>query len=423
MSTPDDRPYCGLVRIALVTDYYLPTLGGVQTVVKAHREALEQAGHDVTVYAPLAAAHAPAGVVRLPTASRFAPDGYPFAWPPRALLQTLRTELTTRGTEVVHVHTEMFAALAAFRAAAECALPLVQTMHGRVDVYTRAVLPVPALTTPILAALHRKQIPHDTPVQDTTAPYAQGRIARRIWRLMLAQANRADHVIVPSAHFTAKLTAQGMTTPVSVLSNGLEQSMLDVIGTPQVRTLTADETLRVMWCGRVSPEKRPEVFVDAVRASAHIRADLYGDGVARRRIRRRARGLGNLTIHGAVSQHAVLEGMRNAHVFVSTSWDFDNQPMVLLEAIASGLPTIVTDPDLAELLPEGGHIVTDTPDAAGVATALRRLRDAPEELARMSRATIAHREEVTQSGRLEGLLGAYHAAIARAQASMASRES
>ena len=35
------------VRIALVSDYYLPTLGGVQTVVKAHREALTEAGHDL----------------------------------------------------------------------------------------------------------------------------------------------------------------------------------------------------------------------------------------------------------------------------------------------------------------------------------------------------------------------------------------
>ena len=38
----------------MVTDYYLPTLGGVQTVIKAHREALQQAGHEVFVFAPLA---------------------------------------------------------------------------------------------------------------------------------------------------------------------------------------------------------------------------------------------------------------------------------------------------------------------------------------------------------------------------------
>ena len=60
----------------MVTDYYLPTLGGVQTVIKAHREALQQAGHEVFVFAPLAESGEDPHVVRLPTARRFAPVSY-----------------------------------------------------------------------------------------------------------------------------------------------------------------------------------------------------------------------------------------------------------------------------------------------------------------------------------------------------------
>ena len=40
------------MRIAMITDYYLPTLGGVQTSVKAQKEALEKLGHSVFVYCP-----------------------------------------------------------------------------------------------------------------------------------------------------------------------------------------------------------------------------------------------------------------------------------------------------------------------------------------------------------------------------------
>ncbi|WP_341974602.1 glycosyltransferase [Microbacterium sp. LWO13-1.2] len=400
------------MRIAMVTDYYLPTLGGVQTVIKAHKEALEHAGHEVTVFSPLTSPSSDPTVVGLPTARGFAPDGYPFTWTPSAAATTLRTELRVRGIELVHVHSEMFAALAGFRAAKDLGIPIVQTMHGRVDVYTRSVLPVPAVTTALLAALHRRQLSHGEVRIGADTSYTQTRMARRIWRLMVSQANYADQVIVPSGHFAAKLLAQGVTTPVTVISNGLEDSVLDAVGDPMPRSVTPGEALRVMWCGRVSPEKRPDVFVDAVAEVPGIVAGMFGDGIARAAIAKRVDALPRerLTVHGAVPQSAVLQAMRDAHVLVSSSLDFDNQPMVLLEAIASGLPVVVTDPDLAETLPEHGCIVTDTPDAAGVASALSQLRDSPARIREMSAAAIAHRALVTQNTHLEALLAVYEAA-------------
>lgn len=396
----------------MITDYYLPTLGGVQTVIKAHKEALEQAGHEVTVFTPLSAASTDPGVVRLPTARGFAPDGYPFTWTPSAASAVLREALQTRAIDVVHVHTEMFAALAGFEAAREVGIPIVQTMHGRIDVYTRSVLPLPSITTALLAWMHRRRLSHDRARIDAREPYARTPTARRMWRLMVSQANHADQVIVPSAHFARKLIAQGVQTPVTVLSNGLEESVLDAIGAPEPRRRDSSEHLRVVWCGRLSPEKRPNVFVDAIADLDGVRADMYGDGVARGAVASRASRLpaDRLRVHGAVPQAEVLAAMRDAHVLVSSSLDFDNQPMVILEAIATGLPVIVTDPDLAEGLPADGHIVTTTPDASGLAAALASLRDEPERLARMSAAAIAHRSTVEQTTHRGALLDVYRAA-------------
>lgn len=396
----------------MVTDYYLPTLGGVQTVIKAHKETLEHDGHDVTVFTPLSVPSTDPTVVRLPTARGFAPDGYPFTWSPAAAAALLREELSAREIEVVHVHTEMFAALAGFEAAAALGIPIVQTMHGRIDVYTRSVLPLPSVTTALLAGMHRHRMSHDLARIDRGEPYARTRMARRMWRLMVSQANHADQVIVPSAHFAAKLTAQGVQTPVTVLSNGLEPSVLGAIGAPRPRVAEPGEPLRVIWCGRLSPEKRPEVFVDAVAQVDGISAHMYGDGVARDAVRRRVAALpaGRVTVHGGVPQSRVLDGMREAQVLVSSSLDFDNQPMVLLEAIASGLPVVVTDPDLAESLPPGGGVVSKTPDAAGLAAALRGLRDDPARLTTMSEAAIAHRDHVAQNTHRDALLRVYAAA-------------
>lgn len=398
----------------MVTDYYLPTLGGVQTVIKAHREALEQAGHEVFVFAPLAESGDDPHVVRLPTARRFAPDGYPFAWTPSAVAASLTEGLRSRRVDIVHVHTEMFAALGGFEAAKTLGLPVVQTMHGRIDVYTRSVLPLPSITTALLATMHRRRMSHDSTVVDSSAPYAQTRAARLMWRLMVSQANHADQVIVPSVHFAAKLSAQGVRTPLTVLSNGLEATVLHEVGAPPPRILDPAEPLRVVWCGRLSPEKRPEVFVDAVSQLSGIRAEMFGDGVARHRVAAASAGMaaGKLTVHGGVAQSRVLEAMRGAHVLVSSSLDFDNQPMVILEGIASGLPVIVTDPDLLEMLPDGGGLVTRTPDAEGLAAAIRELRDDPARLTRMSAAAIAHRERVSQDTHRDALLDVYRAAMA-----------
>ena len=374
------------MHIALVTDYYAPTLGGVQTAVRALAESLRAAGHEATVFCPLAGPSPEEGVVALPVAGAFRPDGYPFAWPPRRVAAALADEFARRGVDVVHTHSEMFAALGGVRAAHERGLPVVHTMHGRVDVYTASVLPLPAVTTLLLAGLHARQVSHAGLRVAGGTRYTATATARRMWRLMLAQSRASDHVVVPSAHFARKLADQGVVTPMTVLTNGLEESVAAAAGTATPRVLGADEPLRLVWAGRLSPEKRPGVLVEAARSFGdRVSVDVYGDGGARRSLERRA---GRVTFHGAVPHGEVLTAMRSAHALVSSSWDFDNQPMVVLEAAATGLPVVHCDPDLAEVVPDGGGFLTPTPDAAGLVATVERLRREPALLTTASEALL-----------------------------------
>lgn len=395
------------MRIALVTDYYLPTLGGVQTAVKSLREALTRVGHEVTVFCPLAQAGDDRSIVALPTSRVFQPDGYPFTWPPRDAVALLRREFAERRIDVVHTHSEMFAALAGVRAARDLGIPVVHTMHGRVDVYTTSVVPLPRVTVPLLAALHSQQISHRGLRVRTGAPYTATSPARRMWRLMLAQSRASDQVIVPSTHFARKLEEQGVRTPVSVVSNGLEQSVLDRIGAPAERRLAPGDTLRLLWVGRLSPEKRPAVIAEAARSFGRdVSVDVYGDGLSRRSIERMGTPL---VLQGSVSQQEVLDAMRASHLLVSSSYDFDNQPMVMLEAAASGLPVLYCDPDLSEVVPAGGGFLTDMPDAAGITALVARLLREPEAITAASAAMIRARPEVAQ--RIDPVIEVYEAAI------------
>ena len=411
---PYTAPYIGHMRIALVSDYYLPTLGGVQTVVKAQLEGLRRAGHEATVFAPLALPSQDDAVVALPTSRRFHPDDYPFTWPPRQATALLAREFARRRIEVVHVHSEMFAALTAMRAARSLGLPVVFTVHGRVDVYTVNVLPMPAVSTALLAGLHGRFVSHANIPIPRDRPHTQTVAARRMWRLMVSQANAASHVAVPSAHLAAKLLDLGVTTPITVVPNAIEDSVIADIGNPVVRSREGGEPLRVMWCGRVSPEKRPEVFVDAAtRFAPDVTSAVYGDGVSRAKVTAAASGT-RVTLHGSVPQRDVLEAMREHHVFVSSSLNFDNQPMVMLEAIASGLPIVYCDPDLAETVPAQGSLLTRTPDADGIGHAIERIRSEKGLLESLSTATIGARDAVSIDAHVAALLKVYSLATSAA---------
>lgn len=402
------------MHIAVFTDYYLPTLGGVQTSIKAQKDTLEAAGHRVTVLCPL---HEPSDdptVVQLPTSKIIKPDNYPYAWPPKRAIEFAHNYLSENGpVDVVHVHSEMVAATAGVHAARRLGLPLVQTMHGRVDVYTQYVLPLPNLTSVLLAGLYNHYNPVQ-PVHLNDAHYTKTRMARRMWQLMVNQANYANSVIVPSHHFAKKLQDQGVTRPLRVLSNGLEPAILSKLCDVAVREYAGGE-FRVMWCGRVSQEKRPIDFLRAIRQLPdNVIVNMYGSGPAMKSVRAYIDQhdlSSRVTLHGPVPQQAVLQAMRDHHLFASTSYDFDNQPMVLLEAHAAGTPVLLCDPDLAEVVPVEGTILTDTPGSQDIAAAIRDLMAHPGRVRAMSQHMIDTRDRTLQQPLTEQLLEVYESVV------------
>ncbi len=75
-----------------------------------------------------------------------------------------------------------------------------------------------------------------------------------------------------------------------------------------------------------------------------LRLQLVGDGVLRRRYEQLADELGisdRVSFHGIVDKPKVAELMRGADVFVLAS-RFENNPVVLLEALSCGLPVVAT---------------------------------------------------------------------------------
>ena len=406
------------LHIAMFTDFHPNTLGGIATAVEDHRRELVRRGHRVTVIAPTDAADPadpaePADVAvqgdsrtqgnetqstesediscdsvdaALPWLVTLEPwhgisvNGFPLILPTTRSSAVVASELSRRGPiDVIHIHTTYGLAILGARFASQQRIPMVQSMHSRDDAFVeqnvRGALPVSLL----LRFLHRLALSEggDIPRQP------ESRTAHHVWCTMIAQARAADAVIAPTHHFAARLRGHGLVTPISVISNGIDDHTLADVPSIPPRAPRAG-ALRLIWCGRLSAEKRPEIAVDAVASTSGCTLDIFGDGDEYERLTQRIASTNTadrISLRGRWPRHQILAAMTQADAVVFTSHDFDTQGLVLLEAAAAGLPMICCDPALRETIPPGGGFITDSPDSRGVAALLADLSEHPERLA------------------------------------------
>lgn len=114
-----------------------------------------------------------------------------------------------------------------------------------------------------------------------------------------------------------------------------------VAATPQ---LSADEPLRVVWVGRLFPEKDPALAVRAVERLRDERSatlDVYGRGILDSELAGLARSRPWLRLHGACGWDEIQEIQAAAHLCLSTSVA-DNVQVAVLEALSRGIPVVST---------------------------------------------------------------------------------
>jgi len=133
--------------------------------------------------------------------------------------------------------------------------------------------------------------------------------------------------------------------------------------------------LRLLSVGRLEREKGHSVLLDAIaRLRDHgttVQLDLVGDGTRLEALQWQARELGiedRVTFSGAVGQDRIREHYRRADVFCLPSLG-EGIPVVLMEALATGLPAIASNtmgiPELIEDGVTGLLVPAGRPDELG----------------------------------------------------------
>lgn len=172
-------------------------------------------------------------------------------------------------------------------------------------------------------------------------------------------------------------------------------------------------TWRIVWAGRMAPEKGLAKLLQAVTlllAGGHdVQLTLLGDGPERSPLEARARTLG---ITGAIrwagyvgERERYMAALRKGDLFVLPSLS-EGVPKVIVEAMACGVPVVASSVGgIAALLGEGerGRLVRPN-DEIELATTIRSLMDDPATLQRFRERGMAWASDHTAERQAERLV-------------------
>lgn len=172
-----------------------------------------------------------------------------------------------------------------------------------------------------------------------------------------------------------------------------------------------------MYAGRLSSEKGIDVLLHALAISQDPPFDIYGDGPLSQPLQELAASLGldRVTFHGRVSTETLRSALESARYFVMPSLSDENAPLAVLEALASGVPAIVTRRGGLPELVRHQELIVEAGDSASLAAAIERVRTDDElHSAAASEALRSVTEELSPTKHVELLENAYRTVLAEA---------
>jgi glycosyltransferase involved in cell wall biosynthesis len=308
------------MNVVMLTNTYLPHVGGVARSVSSFTEAFRRLGHRVLVIAPTfdGMPEAEEDVVRVPAIQHFNGSDFSVSLPVPGLVSAA---LESFHPHVLHAHHPFLLGGTAVRAAAAYKLPVVFTHHTLYEQYTHYV--------PGDSALLRR--------------FAAG--------LATEYANLCDHVIAPSESVAALLAERGVTAPISAIPTGIDPERFAKGDGAAARARPGLPTgaFVVGHVGRLAPEKNLAFLARAVAAFLESSPDghflVVGSGPSEEEVRQtfEARGLGaRLHLPGTLQGQELADAYHAMNVFAFASQS-ETQGMVLAEAMTAGVPVVAVD--------------------------------------------------------------------------------
>ena len=311
------------MNILMMTNTYLPHVGGVARSIEAFSSEYRQRGHQVLIVAPMfdGVPDNEENVIRIPAIQNFNGSDFSAALPVPGILSAA---IKNFKPDVIHSHHPFLIGSTALRIAHTHEIPLVFTHHTKYEEYTH-------------------YMPGDSQA-----------LKRFVIRLSTNYANLCDQVFVPSESIAALIRERGVKTPVDVVPTGVKLSRFDHANGLQFRKLMniAENAFVIGHLGRLAKEKNLTFLTNAAISYLKNNLDkdnicfmLVGEGPMKETIKEMFANnqlSEQLSIIGILDSSQVADAYNAMDVFAFASKS-ETQGMVITEAMAAGTPVVALD--------------------------------------------------------------------------------
>lgn len=330
------------MRVLMVSDVYFPRVNGVSTSIETFRLALREQGVEVRLVVPRYGNETEQPDIRRVPGRKVLgdPEDRLVGW------RAMHREVLAAAEEcdLIHVQTPFVAHYAGLNAARTLNKPVIATYHTLFEEYLQYYAPL------------------------LPSGWLRGQ-ARAFSR---RQCNQLDAVVVPSTAMRERLGTYGVTSPMHVLPTGIPVQRFTGGRRQAFRYKHGILSTRpvALFVGRVAHEKNIGFLLEALVHARQKRADILlviaGEGPATQDLKDQVIKLGlrdNVQFIGYLDRAQELpDCYASADVFVFASRT-ETQGLVLLEAMAAGLPVVaLAEMGTMDILGPGRGAISPLPE-------------------------------------------------------------
>ncbi|NLP33969.1 MAG: glycosyltransferase family 4 protein [Clostridiales bacterium] len=332
------------MRIAMLTNNYKPFVGGVPISIERLSNGLRKLGHEVYIFAP-----SYEDEVEEPYVIRYRSRKKKLKGEitiPDFLDQSIEEKFAAYPFDLIHVHHPMLMGYTAQYLGRKYNTPVVFTYHTRYEQYLHYLKPYDLLQK----HFNRHEKSRTRAWERKLLYGGSEKLVKTHNRIFT---NRCSLVFAPTESMKQYLEEQGTTTNVEVVPTGLleEDFQYEAEKVKKIRNHYIDGK-KYLFCtvSRLEKEKNIDFLLKGLAKLKENKGDcfrllLIGAGSEREELGKEVIRLGlekNVTFCGGVEHSEIRNYYRACDLFLFASKS-ETQGIVLLEAMAAGLPVIAVD--------------------------------------------------------------------------------